>query len=323
MTALRENILTSVEARDNFLQGIVALDQEMPGITAADVSQFLQRNSIPLPMQGINQQLSTYDLFVLWHAVAMSIPLPPGNGAHSGPVFLPWHRMYLIRLEQELQRVLRDDSFGLPYWDWAADGELPNSSQWQTQLWTANFIGEARGQVRSGPISNMQVRLLQISRLSTPSTVLLSINPRPIQRESGLNSISRTLPKQSDVQLALHEVDYDRPPWSQSATGHRNRLEGWINGPQLHNRVHVWIGGDMTPATSPNDPVFFLNHCNVDRIWEAWMANSGRIYHPDTNDGPVGHRINDFMIAVLGEPLRPSDIINPSDWYVYDSLAVA
>ena len=31
----------------------------------------------------------------------------------------------------------------------------------------------------------------------------------------------------------------------------------------------------MAPATSPNDPVFYLNHCNVDRIWEAWLVNQG------------------------------------------------
>jgi tyrosinase len=56
---------------------------------------------------------------------------PPGQGdrnaAHRGPVFLPWHRFMLILLELQLQRVLSDPDFGLPYWDWAADGELPRA----------------------------------------------------------------------------------------------------------------------------------------------------------------------------------------------------
>jgi tyrosinase len=39
----------------------------------------------------------------------------------------------------------------------------------------------------------------------------------------------------------------------------------------MHNRVHICIGGDMGSSTSPNnDPVFYLNHCNVDRIWAVW-----------------------------------------------------
>lgn len=42
----------------------------------------------------------------------------------------------------------------------------------------------------------------------------------------------------------------------------------------------------MLPGTSPNDPVFFLHHCNVDRLWWQWQQN-----HPDavlhrTNPGP-------------------------------------
>ena len=75
-------------------------------------------------MQGINQNITTYDLFVFWHVLAMGVALPPGNAAHTAPIFLPWHRMLLIRLEEQLQRVLGDDEFALPYWDWATDGEL-------------------------------------------------------------------------------------------------------------------------------------------------------------------------------------------------------
>jgi tyrosinase len=56
----------------------------------------------------------------------------------------------------------------------------------------------------------------------------------------------------------------------------RNLVEGWQpNPPAMHNRVHVWVGGDMSPASSPNDPVFFLNHCNVDRLWADWQQNHG------------------------------------------------
>jgi len=59
---------------------------------------------------GINEEVSTWDLFVLWH-------------------FLPWHRMFLIRLEEQLQRVTNDAETALPYWDWAAGGELPGDEQ--------------------------------------------------------------------------------------------------------------------------------------------------------------------------------------------------
>lgn len=317
MAVIRENILSSFTGRDAFLRGVVALDQEMTDITAADLLGFLRTNGIPLPMSGIDQSMSVYDLFVFWHVAAMMIRVPPGNAAHSAPVFLPWHRMYLLRLEQQLQRVLGDDDFALPYWDWASDGEIqPASAQWQTQLWSPALMGEARGSVRSGALADMRVRLEQVGR------TLWSVEPRSLRREAGQDSRTRTLPVFSDVSMALAETTYDTPQWGQQASGHRNRLEGWINGPQLHNRVHVWIGGDMAPGTSPNDPVFFLNHCNVDRIWEAWMADAGRNYRPRNNEGPSGHRLDDSMVAILGESMRPSDVLDPSPWYAYDSLQV-
>ena len=59
-------------------------------------------------------------------------------------------------------------------------------------------------------------------------------------------------------------------------------MEGWITqrgdprvstpGSQLHNRVHLYIGGNMAPMTSPNDPVFFLHHCFIDEVWDDWQV---------------------------------------------------
>ena len=50
-------------------------------------------------------------------------------------------------------------------------------------------------------------------------------------------------------------------------------LRLWMDGPRLRNLVHVWVGRDMSPGSSPNDPVFFLNHCNVDR--HGWQRTVG------------------------------------------------
>lgn len=311
----RHNILQNTQARDDFIRGVTLLDQERPGITAGDLFRFLQSNLPRLQMRGIEQELSTYDIFVFWHVFAMRIPMQTGNAAHSNPLFLPWHRMYLLRLEEHLQRVLNDSNFGLPYWDWAEDGELGFSAR-TSALWQNNNMGVSRGQVTAGNISSMQVRLLLAG-----GNQLWSIQPRPIERNAAIDA--RTLPRKNHVAQAINDLSYDRSPWSINATGHRNRLEGWINGPQLHNRVHVWVGGDMTPGSSPNDPVFFLNHCNVDRIWEAWMQSRGRQYNPQPNEGIEGQRLNDIMVSILGDAMTPAQVLDPSQWYDYDNLNVS
>lgn len=89
MAAVRENILTDTVARDKFLEGVVSLDNTSSGFTAQDAFEFLSRAVPNLQMAGINQELSIYDLFVLWHVVAMSIPLPPGNAAIADQSFYP------------------------------------------------------------------------------------------------------------------------------------------------------------------------------------------------------------------------------------------
>lgn len=45
-----------------------------------------------------------------------------------------------------------------------------------------------------------------------------------------------------------------------------------------HNPVHNMIGGAMSVVTvSPRDPIFWLHHANVDRLWAAWVsAGNGR-----------------------------------------------
>jgi tyrosinase len=43
-----------------------------------------------------------------------------------------------------------------------------------------------------------------------------------------------------------------------------------------HNRVHDQVGGAMgSVPTAPDDPIFWAHHCNVDRLWSAWLAAGG------------------------------------------------
>lgn len=327
---IRRDIQRSSIDRADYVRGCVLLGEELTSITAQQVDASL-RTSVPgwqLRTDDPQRQLSTWDLYVLWHDVAMSLPTAGrgANRAHGGPIFLPWHRMFLLRLEQDLQRVLDRADFGLPYWDWARDRGL------RSTLWTSTRLGVNRGPVTGGAIGALRVRVTQ--RFDAAIGRYLEVHaPRPIERAAGVDADAAALPTKADVAACLAESEYDLRPFDidssapSGSTGLRNRLEGWRPvGPGLHNRVHVWVGGDMSPATSPNDPVFYLNHCNVDRIWEAWMSAHGRRYVPD-GSGPggsvAGHNLNDPMVALLGASLTPAQVLDPSPFYSYDDLDVA
>jgi tyrosinase len=43
-----------------------------------------------------------------------------------------------------------------------------------------------------------------------------------------------------------------------------------------HDPVHNLIGNVMTTMQSPNDPIFYLHHCNIDRLMHAWALPNGK-----------------------------------------------
>jgi hypothetical protein len=59
------------------------------------------------------------------------------------------------------------------------------------------------------------------------------------------------------------------------AVRERDRFRGFQSALELgpHGSVHVAIGGDMNSPHSPLDPIFFLHHANVDRIWYRWQGD--------------------------------------------------
>jgi hypothetical protein len=51
----------------------------------------------------------------------------------------------------------------------------------------------------------------------------------------------------------------------------------------IHNAIHNWCGGTMQdPMAAPQDPVFWLHHANVDRIWTQWQAMNPGVMSPLT-----------------------------------------
>ena len=43
-----------------------------------------------------------------------------------------------------------------------------------------------------------------------------------------------------------------------------------------HNPPHRWVGGAMRGTAAPSDPVFYLHHCWIDRMWAEWQEADGR-----------------------------------------------
>lgn len=318
---VRTNIATDANARASYVQGVLALKAESAGVTTTDLG-------IP-PAPGFSAQtVSTWDLFVIWHVRAMNLQTPAGSGrnaAHRGPAFLPWHRWMMILLEAQFQRVLGDPNFGLPYWNWAADGDLAVNQQPNQPVWANDCMGGSGSPVATGPFA---VGSAFNVRVDTGSTGQLAAVDRPLVRSFGsLAPQPFGLPTSAQVASTLTQTQYDQSPWNASSGGFRNRVEGWLPSAansNMHNRVHVWVGGDMGPASSPNDPVFYLNHCNVDRIWAAWLAAPPAKTYVPAPTQPASlrpHRRNDTVHSILTSTAPTNaQMLNVSQFYTYDAL---
>jgi tyrosinase len=259
-----------------------------------------------------DNSLSYYDQFVAWH-VTLNLcefgqPLPMQMG-HGSPIFLPWHRVFTLLFETALQQV-SGKPITVPYWDWAT---TPDHDQ--SVVFADDFMGGAGDPmdnyaVKTGPFRKGKWTL----NVEPPGTRWAPFVTSYLTRFLGMTPFP--LPTQADVDLMMSTTVYDIPPYDHTSTfgaSFRNTLEGNrgdgpplmmectedgtmpipINGSGLHNGIHAWVGGPFTNGTmvlptSPNDPVFFLHHSQVDRLWAQWQAEHGvDSYEPASGDPDI------------------------------------
>ncbi|WP_436492669.1 tyrosinase family protein [Actinokineospora sp. HUAS TT18] len=217
-----------------------------------------------------------YDTFVKAHLDAFAYDSANATRiAHGGPAFLPWHRKFLIDFEAALQAV--DASVNLPYWDWTVDGAS------STTMWAANFMGgnglsTDNWKVTTGPFA--------VSTGNWPLTIRSDSNTY-LRRQFSAGS----LPSVASVNANLAMTTFDTAPWSSASSGSfRNTLEN------IHNGMHNWVSATMAGTASPNDPVFFLHHCNIDRLWSMWQeAHPTATYLPSAGGTAAVPDLNEAM----------------------------
>ncbi|MEO6813216.1 MAG: tyrosinase family protein [Ginsengibacter sp.] len=269
---------------------------------------------------------SRYDDFV-WahHNVMMEGPngVNGPNWAHRGPAFGPWHRELLKLYEQELQNVSGDSNMTLPFWNWTKDRTTADPG--------FPFFNDFLGPDGSAN-PNDKVTVGAFAQANGWNLNVDEENFGFLRRHFGIDGPG--LPTAASVQAALNLATYDNNPWNilSNANSFRNTLEGWTGPRQIHNAVHRWVNGSMQPGTSPNDPVFFFHHCNIDRLYAVWQQKNASIsqYLPDTSTPSASGltRVNDKMATFgrtisdkfFGIDIAPADVVNHKAivWYESD-----
>lgn len=90
-------------------------------------------------------------------------------------------------------------------------------------------------------------------------------------------------------------------------SGFSSSLEG-----TPHDNVHVQLGGTMVTYFSPRDPIFWLHHCNIDRLWSNWLGLGGGRSNPVTAGWLNANYLNSSFVdeASVSHQLKNSDVLN-------------
>ena len=234
---------------------------------------------------------------------------------HGGWFFFPWHRAYLAGFEAIVRKVIKGlhgpADWSLPYWNY----ELPAS----------NALPPAfRAPKRPDGKDNA---LFSTSRLKYVNNGL------------GLSQLLQLLGPTATLSSTkgVHESTFSTGPANGFGGGpgpsspFQNSVPSDIES-FLHGNVHVLVGGNAQPfekswmshfETAAKDPIFWLHHANLDRLWAEWAAKAPH-KNPTANAWltQVWTFINDSGGTV---PKHPSDVVNniTSLDYTYDTLPVA
>ncbi|RDL42060.1 uncharacterized protein BP5553_02039 [Venustampulla echinocandica] len=213
-----------------------------------------------------------------------------GYCTHSSVLFLNWHRPYLALFEQILGGYAQDiakqypasvssvyqdaaDNLRMPYWDWASTPEMPDIINHATiQIDTPTGT-----QSVSNPLLQYTFQKFPFDPSYFPSNTVFA-NDRYTKRSPD-TATSESNPATANYWLANNKI-MERT-WSAlvKSKDFNSFSTTAVSGPSLeaiHNDIHGDVGGSyghmMALEYSAFDPIFWLHHTNVDRLFAMWQA---------------------------------------------------
>ncbi|KAK3400721.1 hypothetical protein B0T20DRAFT_347247 [Sordaria brevicollis] len=240
----------------------IATRREWRSLTETERNQFVDAIHClaRLPSEwDENKNRTVYDDFAILHGGI-------GSWCHRSASFLPWHRWTLHVFENILKDKCgfpRDGT--IPYWDWSLDHfNLSSSSIFSP---TTGFgsdgtpsplspsslpsVGEGNC-VQDGPFTDLRPIIYN----HTYITHCLSRGFNDPKRNT-----TGTIPGEQYRPEAIGEI--------LRQTGYEEfgkRVEE-----RLHNGLHQSVGGDFRAMTAANDPLFYVHHASLDRMWWRWQ----------------------------------------------------
>lgn len=225
------------------------------------------------------------------HRTYVTPKKPLWNGCKHGTwFFLSWHRMYLYFFERIIRATVMDlngpGDWALPFWGYDAGGI-------QAQIPPAFRDPEGGTNALFAPRGNL----------------INQGKPLPFEIFSPAKAFARP------QFVGAAEFGGGITPDDDSFWNAAGLIER-----EPHNAVHTHLGGLMRdPHTAAQDPIFWLHHANIDRLWFEWSSRPG---HENPTDPPwIRQKYSFFDADGTKKPLTGSDIVDIAGQlgYTYES----
>ncbi|KAK3935487.1 hypothetical protein QBC46DRAFT_397384 [Diplogelasinospora grovesii] len=198
-----------------------------------------------------------YDDFAILHGGI-------GSWCHRSASFLPWHR-YTLHVFENILKDKCGFRGAIPYWDWSLDWmDLANSSIWDAE---SGFGGDGNAAgnvtvgggrcVTDGPFTGLRPIIYN----HTYTTHCLS---RGFRFNEPIHTTKGKVPGWAYSPEAIGEI-LRRESYKEFVKGVEN---------QLHNTMHQAVNGDFKAMTAANDPLFYVHHTSLDRMWWKWQQEN-------------------------------------------------
>ena len=169
-------------------------------------------------------------------------PIVQATCQHGSFFFLSWHRMYLYYFEKILGAASGNPNFALPYWNYTYPS--PDNRKLPAAF---------RDHDSSNPLYVQERNLDVNERKPLPCT---AVDPGSALKATKFIGIV------SDSGFGGGYI-----PEPMHFAGRTGKLER-----TPHNVVHGLVGGLMGDVDlAARDPIFWLHHANIDRLWDIWI----------------------------------------------------
>lgn len=177
-------------------------------------------------------------------------------------VFLPWHRLAIQNYEETLRHECNYTG-AQPYWDYTLDTPERNGS-WLTSPVLDSITGfggdgnkTLKNCVLDGPFAKYKVFL-------GPGNSYKS-NSRCLTRRMNAGA-AETAASAKNLAALMGKTSYES--FYALSSGSMMTME-------MHSVGHLGLGGEMSNLwSSTNDPLFFMHHAELDRLWAKWQGDN-------------------------------------------------